>query len=153
MSTSLFLLVKGPGVWPRLADLFFFKNLIGDYVSNSQGQILGWAYIIFSYGQTNSLHNSQRTTLPTQWCLVLYSCANLLHSLIRWLMVSSLLPHNLHLPFFGVLSILTLIWLVLIALFCAVIWRDSVYLLRFPFLSHIYVFSFEMLLITRLKRP
>ena len=29
-------------------------------------------------------------------CLVLYAfCANLLHSLIMWLIVSSLLPHNL----------------------------------------------------------
>ena len=36
----------------------------------------------------------------TQSCLVLYSfCANLLHSLIMWLMVSSLSPHNLHLLF------------------------------------------------------
>ena len=38
--------------------------------------------------------------LPTQLCLVLYSfCANLLHSLVMWLMVSSLSPHRLHLLF------------------------------------------------------
>ena len=38
-------------------------------------------------------------------------------------------------------------------LFCAVIWRDSVFLFRFPFLSHRHFFSCEMLLISRLKRP
>ena len=38
------------------------------------------------------------------------------------------------------------------ALFCAVIKRDSVSLSRFPFLSHIHVFSSEMF-IGRLKRP
>ena len=55
-----------------------------------------------------------------QPCLVLYSlCANLLHSLIMWLIVLSLSPHNLHLLFCCVLSLLDLIWLVLMALFCA----------------------------------
>ena len=45
---------------------------------------------------SNFWQNSQWITLPTQLCLVLYSfCANLQHSLIMWLMVSSLLPHNL----------------------------------------------------------
>ena len=51
-----------------------------------------------------------KITLATLSCLVLYSfCDNLLHSLIRWLMVSSLSPHNLHLLFCCVLSILALI--------------------------------------------
>ena len=48
-------------------------------------------------------------------------CANLLYSLIMWLMVSSLSLHSLHLLFCSVLSILTLIWLVLMA-FCAAIY-------------------------------
>ena len=74
-----------------------------------------------------------------------------LHSLIMWLMVSSLSLHNLHLLFCCILSIHALIWLVLILLFCAAIRRDSVFLLRFPFLGHIHVFSFEMLLISHLK--
>ena len=88
--------------------------------------------------------------LPTQSCLVLYSlCANLLHSLIMWLMVSSLSPHSLHLLFCWVLSILALIWLVLIALFCAAIRRDSFSLLRFPFLSQVQVLSCEKLFISR----
>ena len=68
----------------------------------------------------NFLHNSQWITLPTQSCLVLYPfCANLLRSLITWLIVSSLSPHNLHLLFCFVLCILALICLVLMALFCA----------------------------------
>ena len=56
-------------------------------------------------------------------------------------MVSSLSPHNLHLLFYSVLSILALIWLVFMTLFSAAIRRDSVSLLRFPFLSHVQVFS------------
>ena len=56
-----------------------------------------------------------------------------------WLMISSLSPHSLHLLFSCVLSILVLIWLVLMALFCAAIGRDSVSLLKFLFLSHVQV--------------
>ena len=77
------------------------------------------------------LHISQWITLPTQSCLALYSlCANLLHSLIIWLIVSSLSPHSLHLLFCWVLSILALIWLVLMALSCAAIRRDYYYFFR-----------------------
>ena len=71
--------------------------------------LLVWSNFIF-------LHISQLVTLPSQSCLVLYSlCANLLHSLIMWLIVLSLSPHSLHLLFCCVLSILALIWLVLMA--------------------------------------
>ena len=38
-------------------------------------------------------------------------------------------------------------------LFCAAIRRDSVYLLKVPFISQVQVFSCEILLISRLKRP
>ena len=111
-------------------------------------------YYLFVWSNLNLLHNSLRITFPTQSCLVLFSfCANLLHSLIMWLMVSSQSPHNLHLLFFRLLSILTLIWLVLIALFCAALRRDSVSLLRFPFLSHVHAFSCEVSLVSRLKLP
>ena len=65
-----------------------------------------------------------------------------------WLIVSSLSPHNIHLLFCCVLSIFALMWLVFMALFCAAIRRDSVSLLRFPFLSHVHVFSCEMSLKT-----
>ena len=111
-------------------------------------------YHLLAWSNLNFLHISLWITLPTQSCLALYSfCANLLHSLIMWLMVSSLSPHCLHLLFCWVSSILTLIWLVLMVLFCAVIRRDSLSLLNFPFLSYVEVFSWEMLFISRLKRP
>ena len=84
-------------------------------------------YHLFVWSNWNFLHISLWTTLPTQLCLALYSfCANLLHSLIMWLIVSSLSPHSLHLLFCYVLSFLALIWLVLMALSCAAIMRDSV---------------------------
>ena len=111
-------------------------------------------YHLFVWSNWNFLHISQWITLPTQSYLALYSfCANLLHSLIMWLIVSSLSPHSLHLLFCCVLSILALIWLVLMALSCAAIRRDSVSLLRFPFLSQVQVFWCEMLFIRRLKQP
>ena len=48
------------------------------------------------WSNLNFLHSSQWITLPTQSCLVSYSFyVNLLHSLIVWLMVSSLSPHCL----------------------------------------------------------
>ena len=98
------------------------------------------------------MHNSQWITFPTQSCLGLISlCAKLLHSLIMWLIVSFLSQHNLHLLFCCVLSLLALTYLVLMALFCAAIRRDSVSLFRFPFLSHVQVFSWEISLVCRLK--
>ena len=68
-------------------------------------------YHLFVWSNLNFLNISQWITLPTQTCLVLYSfCANLLYSLVMWLMVSSLSSHSLHLLFCCVLSILALIW-------------------------------------------
>ena len=79
-------------------------------------------YYLFVWSNLNFLHISQWITLPTQSCLVLYSfCANLLHSLIMWLMVSSLSLHSLHLLFCCVLSILAWIW--------SFLWRCFVLLL------------------------
>ena len=84
-------------------------------------------YHLFVWSNSNFLHISQWTTLPTQSCLALYSfCANLLHSLIMWLIVSSLLPHSLYLLFCCVLSI----W------YDRFLWRCPVLLLGGnPFLS------------------
>ena len=53
-------------------------------------------YHWFEGSNFNFWHSSQQITFPVQLCLVLYSfCANLLHSLITWLIVSALSPHNL----------------------------------------------------------
>ena len=55
-------------------------------------------YHLMAWSNLNFLHISLWITLPTLSCLALSSfCANLLHSLIMWLMVSSLSPHSLHL--------------------------------------------------------
>ena len=109
-------------------------------------------YHLLIWSNLNFWHISQWITFLTQSCLVLNSfCTNLLHSLIMWLIVSSLSLHSLHLLFRWVLSILALIWLVLMALFCAAIRRDSVSLWKFPFLSQVQVFSCEMLLLLLLS--
>ena len=92
-------------------------------------------YHLFVWSNWNFLHIPQLITLPTQSCLTLYSfSANLLYSLILWLIVSSLSPHLL---FCCVLAILALIWLILMVFSCAAIRRDSVSLIRFPFLSRV----------------
>ena len=111
-------------------------------------------YHLLVWSNLNFLLISQWIPLPTLSCLASYSFyANLLHSLIMWLIVSSLSLHSLHLLFCWVLFILALIWLVLMALFCAAIRRYSVSLLKFPFLRHVLVLSCQMFLISRLKRP
>ena len=61
-----------------------------------------------------------------------------IHLLCDWLFCLS--PHNFYLHFCCNLSILALLWLVLMALFCAAIRKDSVSLLKFPFLSHVHFF-------------
>ena len=59
-----------------------------------------WEDHLFVSSNLNCLHNSQWITWPTQSYLVLYCfCANLQHSLIMWLIVSSQSQHNLHLLF------------------------------------------------------
>ena len=72
-------------------------------------------------------------------CVIYSFCANLMQLLIMWWMVSSLSPQSLHLLYCCVLSILALIWLVIMALFCAANRRDSVSLLKFPLLSQVQV--------------
>ena len=102
----------------------------------------------------NFLHNSLWITLLTQSCRILCSFfTNLLHLLIMWLIISSLSSHNLHLLFCCMLSIFALMWFVFMVLFCAAIRRDSVFLIRFPFLSHVHVFSCEMSLVSCRKLP
>ena len=66
-------------------------------------------YHFFAWSNLNFLHNSQGISFPTQSCLVLYTfCTYLLHSLIMWLIVSSLSSHNPHPLFLCVLSIFAL---------------------------------------------
>ena len=59
-----------------------------------------YIYHLLVWSNLNFLHNSQGITLPTRSCLIFnYFCANLLHSLIMWLIISSLSLYNLHLLF------------------------------------------------------
>ena len=102
---------------------------------------------------SNLLHITQWITLPSQSRVVLYSfCANLLHSLIMWLIVSPLSPHSRYSVFCCVLPNFALIWLILLTLFYTDFRRKCVSFLKFPFLYHVHVFWCEMLLISRLKR-
>ena len=83
-------------------------------------------YHLFVWSNQNFLHNSLWIILPTQSSLVLYYFyANLLHSLIMCLMVSSQSPHHQDLLFCCVLPIFALICLVLMALFCTAIRSDN----------------------------
>ena len=86
------------------------------YVSFSKTDATLCIYCLFVLSNFNFLHSSQWITLPSQLSYtlsVLIYCIRLLMLLI----LSSLWPHNLHLLFCCVLSILGLIWLVLMALF------------------------------------
>ena len=91
-------------------SVYISKSLTSLCVSFSRTDSELCTYYLFVWSNFIFLHDSQWITLPTQSCLVLYSfCDNLLHSLIMWLIVSSLSPHNLYLLFCCVLCILVLI--------------------------------------------
>ena len=81
-------------------------------------------------------------------------CANLMHSIIMWLMVSSLSPHK---HTFAILLHLIYSCFGMIGSYGVVLFyykeRFSLSLLRFFFLRHVQVFSCEILLICCLKRP
>ena len=117
------------------------KSLRSLCVSFSRTGVGLCIYHFLVWSNFNFLHISKWITLPTLSCHALYSfCANFLHSLIMWLIVSSLSPKSLHLLFSCILSIFALKWFVLMALSCASIRRYSISLLRFPFLSHVQIF-------------
>ena len=131
--------------------------------SNSHSNLLvslsrteSWLYIfhLFLWSNLNFLHISQWITLPTLSSLVLYSFfANLLHSLIMWLIVSSLSSYNIHLLFCCVLiySRFDVIGSYGVVLCC---YSERIcFALKASFLSQIQVLSSEMLFISRLKRP
>ena len=117
---------------------------------HSLGQVLGCAYTICSYGQIQisctspsgspCLPNRVSSYTPS----VLICCIRLLCD--WWFR----LYH--HIAYICNFSLFALMWLVLMALLCAAIWRDSVFFLWFPFLSQVEVFWCEMLFISRLKR-
>ena len=89
---------------------FLFQSFFNSLARSRYLSFFSHSFCFILWSNLNFLYISQWTTLPTQSCLALYSFyANLLHSLIIWLIVSSLSPHSLHLLFSCVLSILALI--------------------------------------------
>ena len=136
---------------PRASSTYSFSSFSFNISLWSAGTDVGLCiYLLFVWSNKNLMHNSQGIIMLTQSSLV---CANLLHLLNMWLIVSSLSPHKLRLLVCCVLSIFALIWLVLMALFCTAIISDSVPLLSFLFLSLVHVLSCEMLLVSPIKRP
>ena len=80
-------LLLGLVFWSRFGDPSVCQSPIGVYMCYFQGTGL-CKYHLLVWSNLNFLYISQCITLPNQSCLVLYSfCANLLHSLIMWLMV------------------------------------------------------------------
>ena len=94
-------------------------------------------------------------TLSTQPCLVLYSfCANLLHSLIMWLIVSSLSPPSLHLLF---CCIIIIIWFSVLFSIFTILHRVFTQDLAWGKVSMFFASSFEryfsvVLIVLSLKR-
>ena len=91
-------------------------------------------YHLLVWSNLNFLHISRWVTLPTQSCLVFYSfCANLLHSLIMWLMVSYLSPHSLHLILLSLLLLLFVVVVVVVNIFRLLFSNSVILLLRIFF--------------------
>ena len=90
-----------------------------------------------------------RLAHSVMFSLILFLC--LLTAFAYYLIISSLSPDNRYLQFCCLVYFCSDI--ILMALFCVAIRRFLVSLLRFPFLSHIQVFSYEISLVCRLKYP
>ena len=110
-SFYLLLIIIRSGLWTEIWwSVYMSKSQRSLWRSFSRTGAGLCMYNLFVWSNLYSLHISQWITLPIRSCLVFYSfCANLLHSLIVWLIVSSLSPHSLHWLFCWVLSILAFI--------------------------------------------
>ena len=89
-SFLLIIIKSGILVWIRgsVSMLKSHRSLCVAFFRTGAGLCI---YHLLVWSNVNFLHISQWITLPAQSCLALYShCANLLNSLIIWLMVSSL---------------------------------------------------------------
>ena len=118
-------LLEGLVVWPTLSDSFVPQNLRGVCVSHFPEQMLGCAYTIYSYDQISipcTVPNGSPCPPSRVWSYTLCVLICCICLLCDW----SLSLHNLHLLFCCVLSILASLLLVLMALFCTAIRRDSV---------------------------
>ena len=134
-------------VCPRLGDRLYLKIRVKFVRLILQDELRVKQILFVRMVKLKFLHRS--LAHPVESSL----CANLLYSLIIWLIFSSLSPHNLHLLFCFLFPVLVLMYFVLMALFCAANRQDSFSLIRFPFffISHVQVFSGEMSLDGRFK--
>ena len=113
-------------VWSRLGDPFVSQNPREYCASHSPGRVLSCAYATWSYSRILISCTIQLDRLPYLITLSLtLFCDNLLHSLFMWLIVLFLSQHNLHLLFCCVTSNFALTWVVIMALFSAVISRKN----------------------------
>ena len=91
--SGVFLLLFDLVFWPRFGDPSVCQNPIGVYACHSVGQLLSCPYTIYSNGQISVSCTFPRGS-PCPPSRVYSFCANLLHWLIMWLMVSSLSPQR-----------------------------------------------------------
>ena len=102
-------LLRGLDIWPRFSDPSLSQNP-REFCASHFSE---WICMV----KFNFLHNFHWITLPSYSCLVLHSLgAILLHSLITWLIVSSLSTDNL---LFFLCLVYSRFDIVLMALFCA----------------------------------
>ena len=141
-------------VWPRFGGLFVSQNSRRVCVCHSLGKILGCAYTICTYVQTSFSYTIPSGSSCPLSRAKLFSCKFAAFAYYG-LIVLSLSPQNLHLLFCCVLSILALIWIFLMALFCAAIRRNSVSLLTSVLFLTTLSFSLvcEMSFVSHFKRP
>ena len=122
--------------WPRLGDPFVSQNPRVVCVSHSPGKILGFAYTIIPYGHISISGTIPNKSLSPPSCFYSYTLSALIIICcirLLWDWLFRLYRHMIYICCFVVLSILTLILLLLMALFWVAIWRDSVSFFRFPF--------------------
>ena len=139
-------------VWPWLDDsmIRLYLKILEKFLSHFPGQILGCTYTICPYGQIWNFPSGSPS--PTQLCLVytLFLLIYSVHLLCDW---SFRLYQHIVYIYYLVVYCLFLLWHSPYGVICAAIRRDSVSLLRCPFLYHVQVFSCEISFVCRLKYP
>ena len=107
-------------------SIFISKSLRSSCLSFSRTDTGSCIYHLFVRSYLKFLHILQWITHSNQSCLLLYSlCTKLLHSLVMWLIVSSLSPHNLNLIFCCVWSIFLIIYSIRVFHINANLWSST----------------------------
>ena len=141
-------LSQGLVVWLRLGDPFVSYYPREFCVSHFQGKILVYAYIICLLGQ-KSIFCTIPSRLPSPSSFVEFYTFFVLTYCICLLCDCFVYHHIIDICYL----IAPCFDIVLLALFCTTVRRDSVSHLRFPFLSRVQFFLHEILLVCHLKCP